>query len=345
MKTHSSRSMVLSLSLVAAACSGTRATPPAAPVATVSASADASVTASADAAATPATDPRRDAVLAAWNAAAPPGDGTAEILAGPIDYPDPEAQGLRVAAVVGRGEDAQLLVTPVPFVAGAAMSASLSLSSTAAEAIAGLSARDLNGDHRDDLAVFLRREYELENYISLQRFALLYTPVTSPERELKPLIRAENELLGVRDDAALAAALPNLHTYEPPSEGMSPARFIARLRYATPAQFRAAVAATGLRLCTDLPDRTGNRRKRCTTYPAARLTDALITGRIRHDLGVFVEVLVDDTSDLQSPSCQRAGREIQCSASVGGPAGVGWSVIGEGAAMRILEISPWAESS
>jgi hypothetical protein len=159
------------------------------------------------------------------------------------------------------------------------------------------------------------------------------------------MVRAEVQLLGVRDDAAVAAALPTMNAYEAPAAGVSPARFLARLRYATPAQFRAAVASTGLRLCTDLPDRTGNRRRRCATTPVARLTDALITGRIRRDLGTFDEVLTDEAGELTMPSCQRQGAEIHCGANIGGPAGVGWALVGEGATLRLIEVCPWAESS
>jgi len=324
-------------SLVLAACSASRGAANPTPAPTPAPAADAAV-----AAATPPPDPRREAVLAAWRATNP---NTSPTLVGdPIDYPD-EGVGPRVAAVVTTGEGATLLVTPVPYVEGQQASASLLITGAPAEVIAGLSARDINGDHKNDVAVYLRREHELEGYAPLQHLALFYTLQTTPERSMAPLERAEVELLGVRDDASLALATPSLGHYEAPAEGMSPARFIARLRYATPAEFRQAVAATGLRLCTDLPDRTGTRRKRCTTYPAARLTDALITGRVRRDIGTFVDVLTDDTHDLTFPSCRRAGAELHCNANAGGPVGVDWSVVGEGAAMRLIEISPWAESS
>ncbi len=330
-------------SLFVAACSGSRASAPTAPV-----TAPAPVAAAPAAPAAPATppaDPRREAVLAAWRAENPNTTDAPTFVGDPVDYPDEGVTGARVAAVVAAGSVATLLVTPVPYVAGQHATGSILLSGPPAEVVAGLSVRDINGDHRNDVAVFLRREYELDNYAPLQHFAHFYTLVTTPAREMKPMERASVELLGVRDDVVLAAAIPSLGRYEPPADGMSPARFIARLRYATPAEFRAAVAPAGLRLCTDTPDRTGTRRKRCTPYPAARLTDALITGRIRRDLGTFVEVLEDDTHDLTFPSCQRHGQELRCNANIGGPAGVDWTVVGEGAAMRIIEISPWAESS
>jgi hypothetical protein len=294
----------------------------------------------------PAADPRRDAVLAAWRASNPNATDAPSVLAGPIDYTDESVPGARVAAVVvGGSSSLALVVTAVPFSAESLATGTVSLLGDAQNAIASMSARDVNGDHHPDVAVFLRNEQVLENYVPLQRLAYFYTLQTQPERSMAPMVRSTVHLLGVRDDAALAAALPSLQAYEPPSPGLSPARFIARLRYATPAQFREAVAPSGLRLCTDMPDRTGNRRKRCTTYPVARLTDALITGRIRHDLGQFVDVLADDTSELTEPSCQREGQEVHCGANIGGPAGVDWSVVGEGAAMRLIEISPWAESS
>ena len=330
---------LLAASLIVAACSASRGASNPTPAATPAPAADAAVAA----AATP-PDPRREAVLAAWRATNPNAAAAPTLVGDPIDYPD-EGVGPRVAAVVAEGNSAALVVTPVPHVAGQQATATLLLTGAPAEVIAGLSARDINGDHKNDVAVFLRREHELDGYAPLQHLALFYTLQTTPERSMAPLERAAVELLGVRDDASLALAIPSLGRYEAPAEGMSPARFIARLRYATPAEFRQAVAATGLRLCTDLPDRTGTRRQRCTTYPAARLTDALITGRIRRDLGTFVDVLTDDTHDLTFPSCQRAGAELHCGANAGGPIGVNWSVVGEGAAMRVIEISPWAESS
>jgi len=290
-------------------------------------------------------DARREALVAAWRAANPQSTAGPAVLAGPLDFADPVTPGPQVAGVIGDDRSATLVLTAVPFAEGHAITASLSISGAPRDVIAGLSARDVNGDHRPDLAVFLRSEYELDGYIPFQHFALLFTVHGQPERNLAPLVRAEMRLLGVRDDVALAAALPGLITYEAPAEGLSPIRFLARLGYATPAQFRAAVAPAGLRLCTDLPDRTGNRRRRCVTTPAARLTDSMITGRIRTDLGQFVEVLVDDPNGLQVPSCQRHGTELRCGANIGGPAGSSWAFVGEGSALRIAELGPWAESS
>lgn len=330
--------------LALAACSSPRTPPPAAPVAAapVAPAEDASA---APVARQPPADPRREAVLAAWRADASDRTDPPSLVAGPVDYPGEGAESTRVAAVVASGSSAELVVTAVPFVAGSQTHTSLTISGDPAAVIAGVSVRDVNRDQQPDVAVFLREEYRLEDYLPFQHLALFYTLRTQPERSLAQLVRSEIELLGVRDDAALAAAIPTQGSYEPPAEGMSPVRFIARLRYATPAQFRQAVAATGLRLCTDLPDRTGVRRKRCTTMPAARLTDALITGRIRRDLSEFVDVLTDEPNGLTTPSCQRAGREVHCNANIGGPAGVDWSLVGEGAAMRLVELSPWAESS
>ncbi|MFO0624607.1 MAG: hypothetical protein U0325_03250 [Polyangiales bacterium] len=327
-----------------AACASRTATPAAAP-ATAPAPAPVAAPVTADAAvAAPPADPRREAVLAAWSASVP-NSAAPTILSGPIAYPEEGAAGARVAAVVVANSSAQLVVTAVPFVAGQQALAMLSLEGDAADAVTGLAAQDVNGDHHTDVAVFLRREPAVEGYLPLQRFARIFSLTTTPERQMSPMDRAEVELLGVRDAEGLTAALPTLGHYEAPRDGMSPARFLARLRYATPAEFRQAVAPTGLRLCTDVPDRSGTRRKRCVNHPVARLTDALITGRIRRDLGQFVDILVDDARDLTFPSCRREGQEIQCNANRGGPDGVNWSVVGEGAAMRIAEISPWAESS
>lgn len=339
---HSIHPRAATLALALAACSGARTPPP--PAAPPVIDAGAVAVARADVPATPPPDPAREAVLAAWSRGNLRGSGAPRVVAGPIDCAD-AGQPARVAAVVASEGSATLVVTPVPAVEGRALNADISFEGTPEESIAGLSARDVNGDGRRDLAVFVRREVVLEGYAPIQRFMQLFSVVTDGEGSLAPMVRAEIELLGVRDDSALAAALPSLGAFEPPSDGLSPARFIARLRYATPAQFRAAVAPSGLRLCTDFPDRTGNRRKRCVTHPAARLTDALVTGRIRRDLGQFADIFTDDASALAAPYCARREREVHCGANVGGPAGNSWSLVGEGAAMRLVEISPWAESS
>jgi hypothetical protein len=335
--------LLRSILLTTLAACASRTPTPTAPPAPEPVAAPVAVTPDA-AIAAPPSDPRRDAVLAAWNATVP-NSAAPTILSGPIEYPGEAAAGARVAAVVAANNSAQLVVTPVPFVAGQQALAMLSLAGDPAEAVAGLAAQDVNGDHNTDVAVFLRSEPTVEGYLPLQRFTRLFSLTTTPERQMSPMDRAEVELLGVRDAEGLTAALPTLGRYEAPRDGLSPARFLARLRYATPAEFRQAVAPTGLRLCTDVPDRTGTRRKRCVAHALPRLTDALITGRIRNDLGQFVDILVDDARDLTFPSCRREGAETQCNANRGGPNGVNWSVIGEGASMRLVEISPWAESS
>jgi len=330
----------LSVALASAACRPTPlpvAPPPVAPPAPPP------VPAAVDAGA-PQVDPRSAALVAAWRAANPQETGEVTVRGEPVDVPDPTDPGARAAGVVQHGSDATLVLTAVPFVAGSAATVGLSYD-LAPESITGVSARDLNGDRRPDLAVFSRDERVLESYLPLQRYARFFALRTGPERSLAAMVRAEVQLLGVRDDAGLAAALPTMNAYEPPAAGMSPVRFLSRLRYATPAQFRAAVAPSGLRLCTDLPDRTGNRRRRCATTPVARLTDALVTGRIRQQLGTFDEVESDEVGELTMPSCQRQGAEIRCGASVGGPAGVYWSLVGEGESLRLVEVCPWAESS
>ncbi len=338
------RSLVLPLSsLLLVAAAGCRSAPPPTPVTAPVVAPAPTVATTVDAGA-PAADPRRDALMAAWRATHPDVAGEVSVRGEIIDVPDPAAPGARVAAVLVHETALTLVLTPVPFVAGQQASTSLSMLN-ATEAFTSISARDVNGDQRPDLAVFLSAEEVVADYLPLQHFAHFFALRTEPERSLASMVRAEVQLFGVRDDAGLAAALPTLNAYEPPTAGMSPMRFLSRLRYATPAQFRAAVAPSGLRLCTDFPDRTGNRRQRCVNTPVARLTDALITGRVRNSLGEFTDIVVDDDSGLQTPSCQRHGAEIRCGASVGGPSGVNWSLIGEGATLRLIEISPWAEST
>ena len=335
---------LLAWSLVAA-CSGSRATPVTAPV--TASAADASAVADAAVAVVdvaPASDPQRDALMAAWRATSPMDQVAPTVLAGPTDCTDPATPGARVAAVLSHGQDLLLVVTPVPF--ETEKSATLTLSSEGgAESLVGMTVRDANGDHHPDVAVFLRNDRELEGYVPIGEYMTLVTYTTEPYPQLSSLERVRMQLLGVRNEGELVAGLATLNTYEAPAAGMSPMRFISRLRYATPAQMRAAIAPTGLRLCTDFPDRTGNRRKRCRTVPVAGLTDALLNGAVRNSLGEFTEVITDELNGLQGGSCQRHGRETQCGASIGGPSGDSWTLIGEGASMRLIELAPWAESS
>jgi hypothetical protein len=250
-----------------------------------------------------------------------------------------------VAALVVEDGTVTLVVTAVPYVARLAAAEPIAVSGAAAASLSGLAVRDLNGDGRPDFAVFSAREDLPDGSVPQRQFAQMFALYqVEDEPRLATMSRAEVELLGVRDAATLDAALSSLGRYEPPAEAMSPARFIARLRYATPAQLRAAVAPSGLRLCTDYPDRSGRRRLRCNTVPAARVENAAVAARVRAALGTFAEVQTTDADALQPPWCERRGAETRCESNIGGPAGVHWSLIGEGASMRLIEVAPWGES-
>lgn len=291
----------------------------------------------------PQEDPIRVALMAAWHSfPMAPADG--RIVVGPVDLADPAAPGARVAALMAGEHMVRLVTTAVPFVAGSAAEELYNLDATPEETFGELIVRDVNGDHHPDVVLFRRREETVETLVPLGIRAQIYTVRTNPEVTLARLVRAQLELAGVDDAAAFDAALATLGRYEPPTAGMSPARFIARLRYATPAEFRSVVPDPGIRLCTDYPNRRGVREKHCEFVPRARLTDARIRGPAQGALGVFAEVYTEPGSDLIEPNCQRHGAELRCGSSVGGPAGVDWTLRGEGASLRIVEISPWAES-
>lgn len=334
----------LALALALAACAAPR-TPSPAPMPPPSPAApdDAGAVVESDVPA-PQEDPIRVALRAAWRAQHPSDAAEPRVLVGPVDLTDPATPGPRAAALMASGDVVELVATAVPYAASGAATQPFSVSGAVAEHFGELVARDVNGDRHPD-AVLFRREDVTEGYLPLGVRTAIFTLRSGEEAALGELVRASLELAGVDSPAALDAALPTLGRYEAPAAGMSPARFIARLRYATPAEFRAAVAPRGLRLCTDFPGRNEVRVKRCTLYPTARLTDALITGRVRRDLGSFAEVYTEPGGELQAPACERRGAETVCGANIGGPAGVNWTLVGEGATMRLAEVSPWHEAS
>jgi hypothetical protein len=299
--------------------------------------------ADAAAAAAPAVDPALAAVLAAHHAEQPNWRGTARVLFGPIAVDDPTDPGTHAVAIVV-GDAPSLVYTAVPFVAG--QSAQGSLYGVDAEKITGLSVRRINADQRPDVAVFLRDEVVTESYVGVGVQAQLFTLDTSTERTMVSLYRAQLELAGVRSEAELDAQIPTLGTFEAPTATTSPGRFLARLRYATPEQFVSVVPAAGIRLCQDVPDRSGTRRKTCRSVARNRVASEY-TARynIRRSLGEFADLGLDDHRGLQTPSCQRHAQELQCGANEGGPVGVSWTLTVEAGVLRIAEVSPWHESS
>lgn len=350
--THARARITLALVAALSACNGARGASNPEPTNSTSGSqsavdpADAAPVAVDDAAtsaAAPAANPALTAVLAAHHADQRNWSGTPRVLFGPIAVDDPTDPGQHAVAVV-MGESPSLVYTAVPFVAG--QSAAGSLYGVDAEKITGLSVRRINGDQRPDVAVFLRDEVVTESYVGVGLLARFYSLDTSTERTMVPLYRSELELAGVRSEAELDAQIPTLGRFEAPTATTSPGRFLARLRYATPEQFVSVVPATGLRLCRDVPDRSGNRRKTCRSVARNRVASEY-TARynIRQALGEFADTGVDDHRGLQTPSCQRRAQELTCGANEGGPVGVNWALSVEGGVLRIAEVSPWHESS
>lgn len=305
---------------------------------------------------TTAVDPSTTALLAAYHSGAPRAATRAStdaprVLFGPVAVQDPTDEGARVVAILGDETSARLVYTAVPFVAAQHAALSLGegeLGEIAPRAITGLAVRRINGDSRPDIAVFTNDERTTERYLPLQMFMHLYTLRAEPdqERSLAPLVRTQLELAGVRTERELDAQLATLGRFEAPTATMSPARFIARLRYATLAEFVSVVPAGGLRLCNDVPDRTGRRRKACRAVARAAIrADFEARFNIRRVLSPFAELEGDDSYQLTTPACQRARAQLECSANVGGPAGVNWTLSSEGALLRVAEITAWHEDS
>lgn len=313
-------------------------------------------TSDASAAATaPAVDPRTTALLAAYNRSDSSGAARAStaprVLFGPIAVQDPTDVGARVVAILGDETQAKLVYTAVPFAAGQQAVLSLGegdLGEIAPRAITGLAVRRINGDTRPDIAVFASEERTTESYLPLQMFTHLFTLRAEPEQErsIAPLIRTQLELAGVRTEQELDAQLATLGRFEAPTATMSPARFIARLRYATLDELVSVVPAAGLRLCNDVPDRTGRRRKSCRAVARAAIrAEFEARFNIRRVLSPFAELEGDDSYQLTTPACQRARNQLDCGANVGGPAGVHWTLTSEGNLLRVAEITAWHEDT
>lgn len=292
--------------------------------------------------AAPTVDPRVTALLAAYGRSMR--NNVVEVLLGPVDLRERGADAPRAAAVLRDGERTELVMTPVPFVEGSAASSSVIPEGSARDEIAELLVRDVDRDGREDLVVLLRRERVVGEDLPLGAFVRAFALETRPARDLAPMARAELLLLGVRDAAALDAALPTLNRFVPPSEGMSPARLLAQLADATPAEFRQAIAATGLRVCSErgLQQRTV---RRCVHHPMARLTDALIATEIRPRNFNFAERLSRDFSGLGPPVCRRTAEGVACHAvySANPAAGRSWSLVGEGASLRLAAVTAHEE--
>lgn len=311
---------------------------------------------SADASAPRATqtaDPRTTALLAAWRASATPNSpqptNAPRILFGPIAIDDPTDEGARVVAILGDATSAKLVYTAVPFVEGSQAVQPLGesdLGDMAPSSITGLAVRRITNDPRPDIAVFTNDERPVEGYIPLQMFAHLFTLRAEPDREraLTGLIRTQLELAGVRSEQELDAQLSTLGHFEVPTATTSAARFIARLRYATLDQFVSLVPAGGIRLCNDVPDRTGHRRKSCRSVARTAIrAEFEARFNIRRVLSPFAELENDDSYQLTIPACQRRNDQLVCNANIGGPAGVNWTLTTEGNALRVAEITAWHE--
>lgn len=283
------------------------------------------------------------AVLAAAprNAAAP--TRAARILFGPIAVDNPSEPGRHAVAVVDN-DGPTLVYTAVPFVAEQA--ATGSLTNIEATKVSGLAVRRINGDPQPDFVVFTSDETVVPEYVAIGVRALMFTLDTRQERTLAPLVRAQLELAGVTTEAELDAQLPTLGRFEAPTASTPPGRFLARLHYATAEQFVSVVAASGIRLCMDEPDRRGVRHKRCRSYARNRIA-AEYTARynIQRTLANFTEVESDDHDNLSTPSCRPEPQLLQCNANFGGPIGVDWQLVTENNVLRIAELSAWHESS
>jgi hypothetical protein len=235
------------------------------------------------------------------------------------------------------------VATAVPYRDGMAAVGGPELHASAAgpPAVAGLSVRDLDRDGDADVALFLSADDQPA--AGLQHYLWAFTATAATPFGFAEMPAAQCRLLGVRDDAALAAALPTADRFAPPAAGTSPGRFVARLELATAAELRSVLAPAGLRLCRDAAPRSGQRQRRCTTTPAARVTAAVVA-RMRREVDRLAAVMSDAgfSDGALTPECTREGALIRCHASEGGPRGTDWVLSGDGATLRLVEATAWS---
>ena len=341
----SALSPLVALAVALSACRPAPAPPRPAPLLTPRAPVAAAVDVPAP---SPPEDPARAAVLATWRARMPGWPSPPRLHGSPVAWPGGPAGSERVVVAVSAvgnipAADAVFLVaTAVPSRDGAGEVAAMEFvgPSGPSALLAGLSVRDLNHDGVPDVAVLL-------------------SPDPSPGAGVHPLLRAftataeapfgfvglptaQSRLFGVRDDAAVAAALPSMDRFEPPTADTDPIRFVARLELATATELRSVLAEPGLRLCHDL-QRAGRHQRRCEQIPLARVNDAVVA-RMHRDLGGFAAIeRTDGFSDgVLTPECTREDALIRCHASAGGPRGIDWLLSGDGATLRLVEATDWS---
>lgn len=208
--------------------------------------------------------------------------------------------------------------------------------------VAALSLRDVDHDGALDVALFLTDDDEPESH--LQHHLWLFTASPEAPWELGAMVAADARLLGVRDDRALLAAMPDIDHFEAPSAGMSPGRLVARAELATAAERRAALPPDGLHACEASGPALAELLSRCRVYPLARVDDALLA-RLRRGWQRFARLEADASGasgTLFELHCEPAEGAIQCSATTGSPYGMRWTVAGQGEAMRLAEITSWS---
>lgn len=331
----------LACALALAACSPPPTAPPPRPSAPA-------VEPARPAVAVPADSPARAAVLAAWRGQMPNWPHPPLVHGEPVAWPGgPDGSARVVAAVTATGRIVAsgaifLVATAVPYREGAASVGGPELRASAAPpAVAGLAVRDLDHDGDADVALFLAADDQPA--AGFQQYLWAFTATASAPFGFAEMPAAQCRLLGVRDEAALAAALPTADRFAPPAAGTSPGRFVAVLELANAAELRSVLAPTGLRLCRDTALRSGQHQRRCTTTPTARVTAAVVA-RMRRELGHLAAVMSDEgfSDGALTPECTRDGALVRCHASEGGPRGTDWVLSGEGATLRLVEATAWS---
>ncbi|MFO0624204.1 MAG: hypothetical protein U0325_01190 [Polyangiales bacterium] len=335
------RPILVALTLAAACAPRPRPAMPAPPTERVASDVpDARVDARGDAGADAATGTADDAhrarvlaevreALAAAQRAAPAG---LTWIAGPWVVRERGLATPRLAALVGLEGRAALVSVGQTSDAPPTRWCELGLRGDARDT-AAVFVRDVDRDGTDEVIVVARDEPVREG-IPLQARATVYTIDTSLGPSWVSLDRIGLALAGDTDEAGVDVSLVRLGHDEPPHAGTVPARFVARLVDASPAGFRAVIDPRGLRVCDPGP----RGRSVCRTLAAAGIADAEVA-RLQRRYVDLVERGGTDPPGVSLQSCQRAGDAVTCGGShYTQNYGLSWTVRGEGAAMRLVEV-------
>jgi len=202
--------------------------------------------------------------------------------------------------------------------------------------------KDVTKDGEAELVIFAKPVAQQPEWFQDQ--TMTWIVGIGPNKQPARMWLLEGQVLGATDEASLDRELAATGLAQ--AKDSSAQKLIARLSLATPAELQALVGAPGLKLCK----RQGEKRK-CTTV-AQKSIDAKRAAEIVKRAGVTAAFDPGDNdesySSLQAPACNvddKKPTRLDCSASVGGPAGGEWVFEKTASGLRLAEMWSWAEDS